>query len=93
MRKFAIIAGVSVAAVLALTVAGYFYAVSQAREKARTTLEISGYTDIEITGMSWWGCSSDDRFCSAFRAVAPNGAPVTGAVGSSWFKGATIRVF
>lgn len=59
--------------------------------KATKVLKDQGYTDIQITGYSWFMCSEQDTFSTGFRATAPSGAVVTGAVCSGFFKGYTIR--
>jgi hypothetical protein len=38
-----------------------------------STLNKSGYTDIEITGYSFWECGQDDTFHTGFRAKNPKG--------------------
>ena len=59
---------------------------------ARKSLAGAGYTDIEITGYAFFGCSEDDEFHTGFKAKGLNGAPVEGVVCSGWLKGATIRL-
>lgn len=58
---------------------------------AKRTLSQMGYTDIEITGYSLFGCGKDDDFHTGFAATSPNGLRVTGVVCSGWLKGATVR--
>jgi hypothetical protein len=58
---------------------------------AKKTLENSGYTNIELGGYSFFGCSDGDRFSTKFTATNPNGVTVSGVVCSGWFKGGTIR--
>lgn len=66
-------------------------------ERARKTLESSGFKDIDITGWSR-GCADSDSTCTAFDAVGPTGKHVTGSVGCgrnvgcSQGKGCTIRI-
>lgn len=59
---------------------------------AHKSLAGAGYTDIEITGYAFFGCSDDDAFRTGFNAKGLNGQPVEGVVCSGWFKGATIRL-
>jgi hypothetical protein len=61
-------------------------------DKATATLEASGYSEVEIGGPALWGCSDDDTFCTRFTAKGPTGVPVSGVVGSGYFKGSTIRL-
>ena len=58
----------------------------------RSTLQKSGYTDIEITGYSWFECGKDDTFHTGFKAKNPHGDVVEGTVCCGMvFKGCTIR--
>ena len=62
---------------------------------ARKTLKASGYSQIEITGWSMFGCGKDDGTCTGFRAVGPTGVAVEGVVGCGfwgWQKGGTLRI-
>lgn len=59
---------------------------------AKKTLIQYGFTEIEITGHAFFTCSKDDFSCTGFRAVNPQGAKVSGAVGCGLlFKGCTLR--
>ena len=59
---------------------------------SRRILEENGYTDIQITGYKWVGCSNDDDYTTGFQAISPAGALISGTVCSSMFwKNATIR--
>lgn len=59
---------------------------------ARRALKGAGYTNIEIKGHSYFGCSDDDHSCTAFEAIGPRGDVVTGQVGCGLIgKGCTIR--
>jgi len=58
---------------------------------ARKALNASGFTDIKITGYSFFGCDKHDTFSTGFEARGPSGQFVTGVVCSGWMKGATIR--
>lgn len=55
------------------------------------TLKNAGYTDIKLTGHSYFTCGNDST-CTGFEATGPTGAHVTGAVGCGVLgKGCTIR--
>lgn len=52
----------------------------------------NGYTDVSITGYSWFMCAESDLYSTGFTAKSPNGRYVSGAVCSGmFFKGSTIR--
>lgn len=55
-------------------------------------LEGAGYTNIEITGFRFFGCSEDDSFRTGFSSTGPTGKPVTGVVCGGLLKGSTIRL-
>lgn len=61
-------------------------------ETARRVLRQQGYTNVEITGYRPFMGSDDDYYSTGFKATAPNGESVTGAVTSSPMKGATLRL-
>lgn len=54
-------------------------------------LQASGFTDIKITGYSYFGCDKNDTFHTGFEARGPRGQFTEGVVCSGVFKGATIR--
>jgi hypothetical protein len=58
---------------------------------ARRALEYSGFSDVKITGYSYFGCDKHDTFSTGFEARNPKGQFVEGVVCSGWMKGATIR--
>ncbi len=58
---------------------------------ARKVLINNGYTDVEITGYKPFMCGKDDTFSTGFKATAPGGHKVSGAVCSAFTKGSTIR--
>lgn len=60
-------------------------------ETAIRILEQNGYTNIQMTGYSFFACSEDDTFATGFQATSPTGQVVEGTVCSGLFKGATIR--
>lgn len=74
-----------VAAIIAL-------ASCSAPASATRTLEVNGYTNIEITGYALLGCGRDDTYSTGFIATAPNGVRVRGVVCGGVFKGDTIRL-
>lgn len=63
-------------------------------KKATDVLESQGYTNIQIGGYSYFGCSESDSVHTEFTATGVNGKPVSGVVCSSWWgKGATVRFY
>jgi hypothetical protein len=61
-------------------------------DNATRILEANGFTNIEITGYSWFSCSEKDAQSTGFKAVGPTGVKVEGAVCSGlFFKNSTIR--
>lgn len=61
-------------------------------DNAERILESNGYSNIQITGYNWFGCSEDDFQHTGFNAVGPTGKPVTGTVCSGiFFKNSTVR--
>lgn len=62
-----------------------------APDRSHRILTENGYTDIELTGYSWFACGQDDAFSTGFVATSPAGKRVEGTVCAGWFKGATIR--
>jgi hypothetical protein len=63
-----------------------------APETATKALQAAGYSDIQINGYAYFGCSDDDSFHTEFKATGPTGIPVSGVVCSGIVKGATIRL-
>lgn len=64
-------------------------------EDAQRTLRVSGYKNIQMTGYAWMKCGDREGTCTGFRATAPNGEIVEGAVSCSiggCTKGCTIRL-
>lgn len=61
-------------------------------EKTYRILSNQGYTQIEFTGFRPFACSRDDSYSTGFRAVQPNGLPVSGTACSGlFFRGTTLR--
>lgn len=59
---------------------------------AKRALNGLGFTDVRITGHSWFSCSDDDFYSTGFIAVNPQGQEVVGAVCSGFFfKNSTVR--
>lgn len=57
-----------------------------------STLESAGFKDIHIVGYSYFGCSEDDTFHTAFVATNASGKEVHGIVCCGMImKGCTIR--
>lgn len=62
-------------------------------KNAERVLESAGYSDIQITGYSFFACSKDDTQSTGFKAKGPSGKPVSGAVCSGIvIKNSTIRI-
>ncbi|MFE9084871.1 hypothetical protein ACQKKG_08300 [Brevundimonas sp. NPDC003935] len=60
--------------------------------QSREVLLDAGYSNIEIGGYDWFGCSEDDALRTKFKATGPTGRKVEGVVcAGMFFKGATIR--
>lgn len=59
--------------------------------KATNLLQSQGYTKIEMTGYSFFGCGKNDYWRTGFVATAPNGSRVEGVVCEGIFKGQTVR--
>jgi len=63
-----------------------------APNQTREVLLDAGYTNVEIGGYDWFGCSEDDTLRTKFKATGPTGRKVEGVVCAGlFFKGATIR--
>jgi len=54
-------------------------------------LESQGYTEVDITGYNFFGCSKDDSFHTGWTATSVTGARVEGVACAGLFKGTTIR--
>lgn len=63
-----------------------------APDRSTSALLAAGYTNIEMTGYSFFACSDDDTFSTGFKARGPSGVKVSGTVCSGILKGATIRL-
>ena len=61
-------------------------------DDTKRVLAQAGYTNIEITGYRPFMAGKDDTFSTGFKAKAPNGQTVTGAVTGGFLKGNTIRL-
>lgn len=63
---------------------------------ARTALDASGFTEVELHGYSI-RCAKGDDTCTEFSATGPTGRRVRGVVGCGYStgcgKGCTIRTF
>jgi hypothetical protein len=87
MRFYRFLFAVTLFAV-ALTTTGCF----TDKTTATRVLQDSGYKNIQITGYRYFACSKDDDYSTGFRATAPSGATVTGAVCAEFFSGSHIRL-
>jgi hypothetical protein len=63
-----------------------------APDRSTSALKAAGYTDIELTGYSFFACSESDQFATGFRAKGPTGVKVEGTVCAGFLKGSTIRL-
>lgn len=59
--------------------------------KATNLLKSQGYTQIQIEGYSFFGCSEEDYWRTEFNATSPNGQRVNGVVCEGILKGQTVR--
>lgn len=79
----------------AAVAAGLLLSACSDPDNARRVVEDHGFTNIEITGYRWTGCSDKDTWHTGFRATSPAGRRVTGVVCSSgliWGKSNTLRL-
>ena len=61
------------------------------KDNSYRILSKEGYTNINFTGYSWTGCSSDDTFRTNFTATK-DGKQYEGTVCNGLFSGAVIRI-
>lgn len=80
MKKFIVIAA-------AIIVSGCTDATS-----AKRALEQAGYSNVQTTGYSFFGCDEKDTYHTGFIAQGPTGKPAEGVVCAGVFKGSTIRL-
>ena len=59
---------------------------------AKRALEAQGYTHVETTGHSFFGCDDTDTFSTGFHAQGANGMAVSGSVCRKWLHGSVVRV-
>lgn len=59
---------------------------------ANEALAAYGFRDIELGGLSMFGCSKDDDFTRTFSATGPSGQRVRGVICKGLFKGSTVRI-
>jgi hypothetical protein len=79
MKKFLVIAAIALLSACTNT------------SNAERVLADNGYTEIQMTGYSLFGCGENDTFSDGFKAKSPNGKLVEGVVCSGMLKGSTIR--
>ena len=85
MKRTIIVAAAALALALALSA-------GTAPNQSREVLLDAGYSNIEVGGYDWFGCSEDDALRTKFKATGPTGRKVEGVVcAGMFFKGATIR--
>lgn len=58
---------------------------------ARRALNAQGFTDIKVTGYSYFGCGKDDQYHTGFTARNSMGTPVEGVVCCGITKNCTVR--
>jgi len=59
---------------------------------AKKALESMGYTDIKMTGYSFFACADEDFYHTGFKAQNANGKTVEGVVCSGiFFKNSYVR--
>lgn len=68
-----------------------FVAGCTSADKATSTLENAGYTDVTIGGYDFLGCGQDDFSHTEFTAKNPAGKEVSGTVCCGVLKKCTIR--
>lgn len=59
--------------------------------RSREALRKSGFTDVKITGYSWFACADSDDFHTGFQAKNSQGEIVEGTVCCGIAKSCTIR--
>lgn len=59
--------------------------------RSAEALRKAGFTDIRLTGYSYFACGEDDAFRTDFVAKNPQGVDVSGTVCCGWLKSCTIR--
>lgn len=59
--------------------------------KTTNLLQSQGYTQVQTTGYSFFGCGENDLWRTGFTAKSPNGSYVEGVVCEGIFKGQTVR--
>lgn len=66
------------------------------KEGAKRVLEANNYKSIEVYKINYpvaaFSGGRDDFYVTGFKAISPNGTPVTGVVTRGFWKGSTIRL-
>lgn len=60
-------------------------------DRTRSTLQASGFSNVQPQGYSFFGCGDDDTFSTKFTATNPAGQQVSGVVCCGIGKGCTVR--
>ena len=60
-------------------------------KEALSTLENSGFSNVQLVGHQFFRCGKDDTSATGFVADNPKGKRVMGTVCCGTFKGCTIR--
>lgn len=58
---------------------------------ARTTLDDEGYTDVAVTGHSFWACGQHELLGAKFEATNARGKRIEGVVCCGVLKACTVR--
>ncbi len=58
---------------------------------ADKTFRAYGFTNVQLTGYSFFGCEEDNTFRSNFTATGPTGQPVSGAICCGWVFGCHLK--
>ncbi len=61
------------------------------KDKAQRILQKEGYTNIQLTGYDWFGCSRDDTFRTGFTAIK-DGKNYEGTVCNGFIGGSVVRI-
>lgn len=56
------------------------------------TADSHGFTNVQTTGYSWFGCGKGDLWHTKFTAQNENGKDISGVVCKGLFKGSTLRL-
>ena len=60
-------------------------------DRAKSTLEAAGFTDVQAGGYDYFACGKGDTFSTHFSAKNAQGHTVEGTVCCGWLKSCTVR--